>query len=128
VLAASSDLFSAQHSGQWLGEIILRIVGHPLPPREFHLVHFLIRKSAHLTEYFILGALCFRAVRGDARGWSARWAVVAVALAAAVAITDEWHQFFVMSRTSSGWDVLLDAVGAALAQWVAWSRGRGVSG
>jgi VanZ family protein len=116
VLAASSDLFSAQHSGEWLGEIIIRIVGHPLPPREFNVVHFLIRKAAHLTEYFILGALGFRAVRGDGAGWRTRWALIAVALAVAVATADEWHQFFVLSRTSSGWDVLLDAAGATLAQ------------
>jgi len=116
VLAASSDLFSAQHSGEWLGEIIIRIVGHPLPPREFNVVHFLIRKAAHLTEYFILGALCFRAMRAEQKGWRMRWALIAVALAVAVATADEWHQFFVLTRTSSGWDVLLDAVGAALAQ------------
>jgi len=118
VLGASNDFFSATHSADWLGEIILRVVGHPLPPRQFDTIHFLIRKAAHLTEYFVLGALLFRAVRADQRGWRTRWAVAAVALAASVAIADEWHQLFVASRTGSGWDVVLDAVGAALAQWV----------
>ena len=116
ILAASSDFFSAKHSGEWLGEIIIRIVGHPLPSREFDAVHFVIRKLAHLTEYFILGVLCYRALRGDEAGWRVRWAVVAIALAATVAVLDEWHQFFVLSRTSSGWDVLLDTAGASLAQ------------
>src|SRR5689334_7618477 len=116
ILSFSSDLFSAKHTGDVLRDILLRIVGHSLPPRQFDLLHFLIRKAAHLTEYCILGALLFRAVRGDEGGWRMRWAVVAVALAACVATTDEWHQLFVPSRTSSPWDVLLDFVGATIAQ------------
>jgi VanZ family protein len=122
VLAASSDVFSAQNSGDWIGEIILRVVGHPLPPRQFDVLHFLIRKSAHFAEYFILGALLFRAARGGRAGWRGRWAGVAVALAASVASIDEWHQLFVPSRTGSALDVILDVVGAAVAQLVARSR------
>ena len=118
ILSFSSDLFSAKHSGAWLGEIIIRLVGHPLPPHEFNVLHFLIRKAAHLAEYFILGMLLFRALRRDERGWRGRWGLIAVALAACVAAADEWHQLFVASRTSSPWDVLLDSLGAAIAQLV----------
>jgi VanZ family protein len=113
ILSASSEVFSAEHSAHWLSRII------KLPPREFAVVHFLIRKLAHLTEYAVLGGLLFRALRGDEDGWRMRWAVTAVALAACVAVTDEWHQLYVPSRTGSGWDVVLDTVGAALAQCVA---------
>lgn len=127
VLAASSDLFSSQHSGDWIWEMILRVVGRALPPRQFDIIHFLIRKSAHLAEYFILGALLFRAARRGGGGWRGRWAVVAVALAASVAAIDEGHQFFVPSRRGSGWDVLIDVAGAAAAQLVARFRSYGVS-
>jgi len=127
VLAASSDLFSSQHSGDWIGEIIIRVVGHALPPRQFDIIHFTIRKSAHLAEYFILGALLFRAARGGRGGWRGRWAAVAVALAASVAAVDEWHQLFVPSRTGTAWDVMIDLAGAAAAQLVARFRGFGVS-
>ena len=122
ILGASSDAFSAEHSATWLGEIIVRVVGHPLPPRQFNLIHFLIRKAAHLTEYAILGGLLFRAMRAEERGWRWSWAIPAVCLAAAVAVTDEWHQLFVVSRTGSGWDVVLDTAGASLAQWIARRR------
>lgn len=79
-------------------------------------MHFLVRKAAHLTEYGILGTLLFRALRAEQGGWRGGWAVAAVVLAVAVAATDEWHQAFVPSRTSSPWDVLLDGVGATIAQ------------
>jgi len=134
VLAASSDLFSSKHSGDFIGEIIIRIVGHRLPPRQFNIIHFLIRKSAHLAEYFILGALLFRAARGGREGWRGRWAGVAVALAGTVAAIDEGHQLFVPSRMGSAWDVMIDVSGAAIAQaaarfriGVAGSRCLGVS-
>jgi len=98
---SSNDLFSTRHTAEWLGGF-----------------NFPIRKAAHLAEYFILGMLLFRALRGDGHGFRARWAVMAIALAACVAAADEWHQFFVPSRTSSPWDALLDSLGAAIAQMV----------
>jgi len=122
VLGASSDLFSSKHSGDWIGEIIIRVVGHPLPLRQFNIIHFLIRKSAHLAEYFILGALMFRAARGGRGGWRGRWAATAVGLAASVAAIDEWHQLFVPSRTGTALDVVIDVAGAAVAQLVARFR------
>ena len=122
LLSASGDAFSSTHSADWIGEIIIRFVGHPLPPRQFNLLHFLLRKVAHLTAYFIAGALFFRAVRAGAAGWRRRWAVTAVALAAVVATLDEWHQVFVPSRGGTPWDVLIDLAGAAAAQLVARFR------
>ena len=65
----------------------------------------LLRKSAHLTEYAILGALLFRAL-GQA--------APALALGVAYAVTDELHQHFVPGRHASPLDVALDGVGVAL--------------
>src|SRR5438105_4447624 len=77
VLAASTDHFSSQHSGEWIGEIVLRLIRHPLPKPQADTLNFLVRKAAHLTEYAILGALSFRALRGEQHGWRARWALTA---------------------------------------------------
>ena len=116
ILLASSDALSAANSGPWLQTLVTTILGHALPPHQFNLLHFVLRKASHLTEYAILGALLFRALRADGQGWNVRWSAAAVAIAAAVASVDEWHQTFVPSRTGAFSDVILDTFGAALAQ------------
>jgi VanZ family protein len=116
ILLASTDVLSAAHSGPWLQTIVTAILGHALPPQQFNVLHFAVRKGGHLTEYAILGALLFRALRADGQQWSMRWSAAAVAIAAAVASVDELHQTFVPSRTGAFFDVLLDTAGATLAQ------------
>jgi VanZ family protein len=120
VLGASSDAFSAQHTGAILMKIWLWLAGS-VDLRTFNRVHILIRKSAHVSEYAILSALCFRAVRGRLHGvWQARWVLPAIIAPLLVAIIDEWHQSLVPSRKSSARDVLLDLAGACVAQIVIW--------
>ncbi len=118
IFAASTDLFSAQHTGSVIESILAAIFGHALPQKQFDPLHFVIRKLAHITEYAILGALAFRALRGDEGGWRPRWAIAAIAIALVVAASDEFHQSFVPSRGPSPVDVGIDTVGAAMAQVV----------
>jgi hypothetical protein len=58
----------------------------------------------------------------------ARWqwgrAALALALAVFYAITDEFHQSLTSSRFGSGWDVVIDACGAALGLALIWSWGQ----
>ncbi len=91
-----------------------------LPPfsPEFEPVHVLIRKTLHVLAYGLLGALDFRAVRGPRMGWRLGWSIAAVALAAAVASLDEYHQSFFASRTGMPSDVVIDTCGAILAQLI----------
>lgn len=116
IFVGSTDLLSSLQTSSWLASILNAIVGHPLPRPEFDTLHFAIRKAGHVIEYFILGWLLFRAIRADRAGWSWRWALAAIAVAALYAASDEWHQSFVPSRTPSVWDVLIDTIGASLAQ------------
>ena len=64
-----------------------------------------LRKLAHVTEYAILGALLYRALRHE---------TAAVATGVAYAVTDEIHQHFVRGRHPSPIDVTIDAVGVLI--------------
>lgn len=116
ILIASTDLFSGSNTSGVLQRIALSIFGHRLAPETAETLNYFIRKTAHLTEYGILGALTFRALRGDRRSWSPRWAIGAIVFAAFIASIDEIHQTFVPSRTGTWHDVVLDAAGATIAQ------------
>jgi VanZ family protein len=116
---ASTDLFSSSHTSRFIIPAL-----HWLLPfangETLKQLHFLIRKSAHFTEYFAFSFLLLRAVREAHSGWQLRWAIVALAIAAGYSALDEFHQSFVSSRTASPWDSLLDTTGAAVAQFVLW--------
>jgi len=120
VLLASTDPFSAKHTGEVLRAVLAWTLGQ-IDPVTFNQLHFLVRKSAHFTEYAILSALWFRAIRVHLnRLWQMRWALLGLVVSLSVAVLDEWHQSFVPSRTSSAHDVLLDFCGALFAQLVIW--------
>lgn len=63
------------------------------------------RKFVHASEYGLLCFLWFRALRAVHRAWL---------IAAAYAVTDEFHQRFVTGRHSTWVDVVIDSLGAAV--------------
>jgi VanZ family protein len=116
ILLASTDGFSGSNTAVALQRIAVRFLGHPLAPATAEMLNFLIRKTAHVSDYGILSALTFRAFRGERPAWNARWAIGAIVFATIIATLDETHQSFVPSRTGTWHDVLLDAAGATVAQ------------
>jgi VanZ family protein len=116
IFAGSTDALGAPNTAPILATILNAVLGRSLAPSQFEMIHYLVRKAGHLGEYAIFGALVFRAIRADRRGWNWRWALAAIAIAALYAASDEWHQSFEPSRTASVWDVLIDTTGATLAQ------------
>jgi VanZ family protein len=75
----------------------------------------LLRKLAHFTEYAVLTALWWRALRG----FGARFPLaLAMAISLGYAATDEFHQTFVDGREGTPVDVLIDSVGIATAATV----------
>ena len=85
----------------WAG-VIFGLSSIPSLGTDLGVWDLVLRKLAHLTEYAVLGALLCRALR---RGQAA------IALAAAYAATDEWHQTFVRGRHGSPLDWLIDLAG-----------------
>lgn len=83
------------------------------------LVHHYIRKTGHLTEYFVLSLLLLRGIRRDGKGMRVRWALAVIVIVLCYASLDEFHQSFVPGRTPAVSDVMLDTCGGILAQAVA---------
>jgi VanZ family protein len=117
ISSLSTDAFSSNHTSVVIVPVLRWLFSHA-STETIEWMHEIIRKMAHLTEYFILGVLLHRALRGDDRGWKLKWAFWAIVIAAAYASLDEFHQSFVPSRTASPWDAMLDTVGASAAQIV----------
>lgn len=115
----STGMFSSEHTSLIIIPLLHWLFPHS-GPETLDLMHAIIRKLAHLTEYFILSVLLLRGLRGKDRGWQLRWAIWTVTIAAAYASFDEFHQVFVPGRHASPWDALLDTTGATVAQVVLW--------
>lgn len=116
IFCMSMGIFSAENTSLII-EPLFKFFLPNISQQSLDTIHFVVRKCGHFSEYFILGWLLFRAFRGDAaenRSW--RWAVAAAAVVVLYAIGDEFHQFFVASRTASPVDVAIDSVGGLTAQ------------
>ena len=74
---------------------------------------FIVRKSAHFTEYMILGCCLAVNMRDRAITGFKMW-LIPWLLSTAYAITDEIHQYFVPGRACALMDMCIDSAGAAL--------------
>jgi VanZ family protein len=120
IFMLSTDSFSSQHTAS-VFEPILHWIYPALTQEQFDFIHHIIRKSAHFTEYFIFYLFVYRGVRGGRTGWRWSWGFAAWFIAAAYACLDEVHQAFVLSRTASPYDSLLDSIGALFALVALWT-------
>ena len=116
----STHYFSAQQTARVIYPVLLWLFPSA-SQRSLHLMHIGIRKMAHVSEFGIFSITVFRGVRGGRSGWRPCWAVVTLLIAVGYAAMDEWHQSFVPLRHASFRDVIIDAVGALLAQILVWA-------
>lgn len=76
---------------------------------------FLVRKTAHFTEYAILGSLFFLNLKSWQRSKNSTSMNILLSLIFSFlyACTDELHQIFVPGRSAQFRDVLIDTLGAS---------------
>jgi VanZ family protein len=120
IFIGSSDLLSASHTSNFLVRPL-----HWLFPRAgdntLALIHFLLRKAGHFTEYAILAWLAARAFLTSPGDFlSRRWFLISLVCVIAYSLTDEFHQSFVATRTASIYDSLIDSAGGLVALTVLW--------
>lgn len=120
IFIGSGSLLSGSHTGSFLLGPLRRLFPHA-SYQTLGLIHLLVRKAGHLTEYAILGWLAARAFRTSSLDFLRRhWFWCAWILVAAYSLSDEFHQSFVPSRGASIWDSVIDTAGGLLALlWIA---------
>lgn len=112
----STGAFSASNTSRILEPLLRYLMPH-ISETDLKFVHGAIRKMAHVSEYFILGLLLFRAFRSDSgnrQEW--RWAFYSLFAVMLFAAGDEFHQSFVGTRTASLMDAGIDTLGGFLAE------------
>ncbi len=97
VASVTVDDFSAMQKSQQ--QIIVEMMQHA------------VRKTAHFTEYALLGVSFLLPLGGKFKN-SLTAPAIAVLLSAAYACTDEIHQLFVAERSGQFTDVMIDTSGA----------------
>ena len=69
-----------------------------------------VRKTAHVFEYFILGLLLINALK-DYRKFDYRLLIYSIILCFICAFFDEFHQLFIPNRTGRVVDTFIDSIG-----------------
>lgn len=120
IFIGSTDLLAASHTSWFLIGLL-----HWLFPRAsdatLATIHFVIRKMGHFTEYAILALLAARAFRTSSRPWLRRgWFWISLVLVIGYALSDEFHQSFVPSRTASIYDSMIDSIGGLIGLTLVW--------
>ena len=110
IFTMSTSTFSATNTSEII-EPMLRWLFPLVSPETISLLHALVRKSAHFTEY---GVLFWLLLRGPMVGRP----YLALSVCVLYAFLDEGHQIFVPGRTPSLWDVALDSTGALFSRFL----------
>ena len=93
----------------WCGLIFTMSSIPTLPKVGFIWWDFVMKKSAHIIEYGILYFLLWRALKSNTKNY-----LIPLFFGLLYAISDEYHQSFVMGRTAMVRDVGFDFLGMLL--------------
>jgi len=113
--SAEDAAASSQSSGNTL-EFLMRLfdVDAAEDTVLYNLLILMLRKSAHLLLYTVLGILLFFAVSGLGHVLHRSTVLVTGAIGILYAVTDEIHQYFVPGRACQWQDMLIDSTGVCL--------------
>ena len=113
IFSASTGLGRPENTSRFVRPFLLWL-DPKMSEETIEKVHYAIRKTAHFTEYGVLGLLLWRLLHFDP--WWAKWRtrefLMALLLAALYAASDEFHQKFVPGREAAVRDVMIDTCGA----------------
>jgi VanZ family protein len=124
IFLASTDLLSATHTGSTLRAVLMWLFPG-ISASTVNTVHFLVRKAGHFSEYGVLALLAARAFYlTPSTILNRHWFLCSLCLVAGYALTDEYHQSFVPTRTASIYDSMIDTAGGVTVLIVLYLVGR----
>jgi len=103
-LVTASPAATGGHTFEWIADTFSVDTG------EAAWINYFFRKGMHFCTFGVLAVLLFFILPKWKRRYMLSWLLVTL-----YAATDEWHQLHVPGRSGSIKDVLLDAIGAAVA-------------
>ena len=106
--------FNSNDSSSQSG-FIVNILNYIFKIDNLELLSFIIRKLAHITEYFILGVLMINCLK-DYK--IKNIFIIAILLSILYSCTDEIHQLFISGRSGSIIDVMIDSIGIILGIYI----------
>lgn len=83
---------------------------------------FVLRKLAHIAEYGILTFLAWQAASDGRRKKSFGYLIIAIIFSVFYAASDEYHQLFVVGRSGSPIDILIDSAGIAISGMIIYRK------
>jgi VanZ family protein len=105
-------------SSMFIVELLSRWAVALFGPGAFTVPEWAVRKTAHFSEYMILGTLLVAGFFNRSR--VAKTALLSLAAGFLYAVSDEVHQIFVPGRTGRFTDVVIDTLGIALSVFIMW--------
>lgn len=91
---------------------ILKTLGLNFANYQYDLITFIVRKTAHFSEYFILYLLAYNVIRRYRCNNIGRASILFVIIYASL---DELHQYFIPGRSMALRDVVIDSSGGFMA-------------
>lgn len=94
-------------------DMVVLAMGKMIPFGAMNLetLHYIIRKGAHFTAYFILGLLVINALKLNGLR-SFKLIILTLIICVLYAASDEFHQVFIPGRSGEIKDVLIDSSGS----------------
>ena len=77
--------------------------------------------AAHIVLHAVLAALIQAALWGWNLGFQLRWVIIAAVFSSLFGISDEYHQSFVMGRSATVLDGLVDSMAATASAALLWA-------
>ena len=110
---------SSKQSG--LIVFLLEYMGLSVTKENLHRITFIVRKGAHMSEYFILTIVCIRYYRSIC---AEKITFLAFITSFLYACSDEFHQTFIPGRAGQFTDVLVDSGGIVIALicYIIWKK------